>query len=68
MVPFAAGGIALWLVLGLIFLAKRPTLADGGNEPWIAICFAGALLGLPGLGLMIIHDRNRKRRRATRAD
>ena len=68
MVPFAVTGIAIWLVLGLIFLAMRPTLADGENERWIAIAFAGVLLGLPGLGLMIIHDRNRARRRATRRD
>jgi hypothetical protein len=66
MVPFAAAGIALWLLLGLIFLAMRSTLADGGNEGWIGICFTGALVGLPGLGLMIIHDRNRRRRRAMR--
>ena len=64
MVPFVLGGMAVWLVLGLVFLAIRPTLAAHGNEGWIAICFGGVLGALPGLGLMVVHDRNRRRRRA----
>jgi hypothetical protein len=64
MVPFVAVGIGIWLVLGLIFLAIRPTLVAGGNDGWIGICVAGVLWALPGLGLMIIHDRNRRTRRA----
>jgi hypothetical protein len=64
MVPFAVAGTAIWLVLGLVLLAIRPTLQAGGNEEWIGICFAGALLGLPGIATMVVHDRNRRRRRA----
>jgi hypothetical protein len=64
MVPFAVVGTAIWLLLGLVLLAIRPTLRAGGNEEWIGICFAGALLGLPGIATMVIHDRNRRRRRA----
>ena len=64
MVPFVLGGMAIWLVLGLIFLILRPTLAEHGNEGWITICFAGVLVALPGLGLMLVHDHNRRRRRA----
>ena len=54
-------------VLGLIFLAIRPTMVEHGNEGWIAICFAGVLVALPGLALMLVHDRNRKRRRAAQS-
>jgi hypothetical protein len=68
MVPFVLGGMAIWLVLGLIFLIVRPTLAEHGNEGWIAICFAGILVALPGLGLMLVHDHNRRRRRAASKD
>jgi hypothetical protein len=64
MLPFAVVGTASWLALGLMLLLLRPTLRAGGNEEWIAICFAGALLGLPGIATMVIHDRNRRRRRA----
>jgi hypothetical protein len=64
MVPFVLGGMAVWLVLGVVLLAIRPTLAAQGNEGWIAICFAGVLWALPGLGLMVVHDRNRRHRRA----
>ena len=63
MLPFALVGTGAWLVLGLVLLALRPTLARGGNENWIGICFAGALLGLVGTAVMVIHDRNRSRRR-----
>ena len=65
MVPFALGGMGVWAVLGLILLAIRPTLAAHGNENWITICLAGFLVGLPGLALMLVHDRNRRRRRAS---
>ncbi|MBX6749651.1 MAG: DUF2530 domain-containing protein [Micromonosporaceae bacterium] len=61
MVPFAVAGTVLWLVLGLGFLAIRPTLARGGNEDWPVICFTGAGLGLVGIVLMAIHDRGRAR-------
>jgi hypothetical protein len=62
MVPFAVAGTVLWLVLGLILLAIRPILARGGNEDWPVICFAGAGLGLIGIGLMAVHDRGRSAR------
>lgn len=63
MLPLAVGGTVLWLVLGLILLAMRPVLAEGGNENWIAICFAGAAFGLIGMGMMAVHDHNRGTRR-----
>ena len=64
MVPFPLVGMAVWLVLGLIFLAFRGSLAANGHEDWIAICFAGFFWGIPGLGMMAVHDRNRRKRRA----
>lgn len=63
MVPLAVAGTVVWLVLGLVLLAIRPTLARGGNEDWPIICFTGAGIGLIGIGLMAIHDRNRARQR-----
>ena len=62
MVPLAVAGTLTWLVLGLILLAVRSTLAEGGNEGWIGICFTGAALGAVGTALMAVHDRNRARR------
>jgi len=64
MVPFAAGGMAVWAVAGLILLGFRPQLVAHGHEEWLNICLAGFLLGLPGLALMLRHDANRRRRRA----
>ena len=64
MLPFPAVGMGVWAVIGLIFVAIRPTLAAHGHENWIAICVAGFFLGLPGMALMVVHDRNRRRRRA----
>jgi hypothetical protein len=58
MVPFAVAGLAGFVVAGLIVW-----LADGPDR-WLEICLAGFLVGIPGLITMIIHDRNRKRRRA----
>lgn len=66
MVPFIAGGMAVWAVLGLVLLGFRSTLERGGNENWIGICLAAFLIAIPGLGLMIVHDRNRARRRSSR--
>jgi hypothetical protein len=66
MLPFALVGTGLWLVLGLVLLAIKPTLERGGNGDWPTICFTGAGLGLVGIAMMAIHDRNRRRRRASR--
>lgn len=58
MVPFALGGIAAFLIAALIvWLAGAPPL-------WLRTCLAGALLGIPGLLVMLRHDANRRRRRA----
>jgi hypothetical protein len=64
MVPFALGGMAVWAILGLVLLAFRSTLDAHGHDEWLTICLAGFLVGLPGLAMMIVHDRNRRRRRA----
>ena len=64
MVPFALIGIAVWVLVGLVLLANRSTLVAQGREGWLDICLAGALVGLPGLATMIVHDRNRRRRHA----
>jgi len=66
MVPFAVGGILAWVLVGLVLLINRDALVEQGREEWLTICLAGALLGLPGLVTMIVHDRNRARRRAAR--
>jgi hypothetical protein len=65
MVPFVLVGMGVWLLLGLIGLALRSTLAEQGREHWITICFAGFLVAIPGLALMIVHDSNRRRRRTS---
>lgn len=57
MVPVALAGIATWAVAGLVLLAA------GGPSDWLRICLAGFLVGLGGLTIMIVHDRNRTRRR-----
>lgn len=60
MVPVALAGTVLWAVAGLVVLA-----ADG-PAGWLRICLAGFLLGIPGLGIMLRHDRRRARRQAGR--
>jgi uncharacterized membrane protein len=58
MVPFAIGGLAAFAVAALVvWLAHGP-------DRWLDICLAGFLCGLPGLLTMIVHDRNRRHRRA----
>ena len=64
MVPFVVIGMIVWAILALVLLPFRATLAAHGHGDWIGICVAGVIVALPGLGLMIIHDRNRNRRRA----
>jgi hypothetical protein len=64
MVPFVLVGMGIWALLALLLLPFRDQLAANGHGDWIRICVAGLLVALPGLVLMIIHDRNRKRRRA----
>jgi len=64
MVPFAVGGMVLWAVVGLGLLPLHGWLSRNGHTNWLSICLAGFLLGIPGLIMMIIHDRNRKIRRA----
>ena len=59
MVPFVLVGMGIWALLALALLPWR----DAHGE-WIRICVAAIIVALPGLGLMVIHDRNRARRRA----
>ena len=65
MVPFVLVGMGIWGLIALVLLPFRDELAANGHGDWIRICVAGILVALPGLVLMIIHDRNRGRRRAT---
>jgi hypothetical protein len=67
MVPFVLVGMAIWAVVGLALLPFRDTLAAHGYGDWIRICVAGIIVALPGLGMMVVHDRNRARRRAAAA-
>jgi len=67
MVPFAAVGIVIWAVLALVFWALHGQLRDAGHGSWLPIAVAGFLWGFPGLATMLVHDRNRKRRRARAA-
>jgi Protein of unknown function (DUF2530) len=62
MVPFAAAGIAIWAVLGSVLLAAPGWAREHGHTRWLWTCVAGVALGLPGLFLMIRHDRNRRLR------
>jgi hypothetical protein len=64
MVPFVLSGMLGWLIAGLVLLAFRHSLSEHGREGWLTICLTGFLLGLPGLALMLVHDRNRRRRRS----
>jgi hypothetical protein len=58
MVPFAIAGLAAFAIAGVaIWLTNGP-------DTWLQTCIAGFLVGLPGLLTMIVHDRNRRRRRA----
>lgn len=61
MVPFAVAGLIIWAVVGLALV-----VADGPSS-WIRTCVAGFLIGIPGLAIMIVHDRRRaaRRRRGT---
>jgi hypothetical protein len=59
MVPFALGGMAIWLVALLVTIPFRDT-----HESWFWICVAGFLWGIPGLITMLRHDARRKKRRA----
>ncbi|WP_433224315.1 DUF2530 domain-containing protein [Dactylosporangium sp. CS-047395] len=64
MVPFAVVGIALWIIALLVMLPFRDDLAAHGHGNWFGIAVAGAIWGIPGLTAMVVHDRNRRRRRA----
>lgn len=64
MAPFAAGGIMLWAVAGLVLLAARTWFDAAVPARWLWICLAGVLLGFVGLAVMIRHDAHRRRRRA----
>jgi uncharacterized membrane protein len=58
MVPFAIAGLAAFAIAGVIvWLANGP-------DSWLQTCVAGFLVGIPGLITMIVHDRNRRRRRS----
>jgi hypothetical protein len=58
MVPFALGGMAGFAVAALVVWLA------GGPDRWLEICLAGFVCGIPGLITMLVHDRNRQRRRA----
>jgi hypothetical protein len=64
MVPFALGGMLAWAVAGLVLLAAHDWLSRHGHTNWLWICVAGFLLGLPGLFVMVRHDRRRADRRS----
>jgi Protein of unknown function (DUF2530) len=58
MVPFAVAGLAAFVVAGVVVWLA------GGPDSWLDTCIAGFIVGIPGLITMIIHDRNRRRRRS----
>ncbi|MEU4428518.1 DUF2530 domain-containing protein [Actinoplanes sp. NPDC024001] len=58
MVPFALAGVAGFAIALLVLWLS------GAPEDWIRICVAGLLWGIPGTLTMVVHDRQRKRRRA----
>ncbi len=58
MVPFALAGVAAFAVALLVtWLADAPA-------HWVEVSLAGLIWGIPGTLTMVVHDRNRKRRRA----
>lgn len=65
MVPFAIGGMVVWAIGGIVLLLARGWLSAHGRTDWLWICLAGFLLGIPGLLVMLRHDANRRRRRAS---
>jgi hypothetical protein len=64
MVPFAVAGLAAFALAGLFGLVFRDWLADHGHTGWLWTCLAGFVIGIPGLAIMIRHDRDRRARRA----
>ena len=58
MVPFALAGVAAFAIALLV------TVLAGAPDKWIEVSLAGLIWGIPGTLTMVVHDRNRKRRRA----
>ncbi|GLY05927.1 MULTISPECIES: DUF2530 domain-containing protein [Actinoplanes] len=58
MVPFALAGDAAFAV------ALAVLLLTGAPQQWVEVAFAGLVWGIPGTLSMVLHDRNRKQRRA----
>jgi len=58
MVPFAIAGLAAFALAGAIVWLTN------GPDAWLQTCIAGFLVGIPGLITMLVHDRNRRHRRA----
>ncbi|MBB4738559.1 peptidoglycan/LPS O-acetylase OafA/YrhL [Actinoplanes octamycinicus] len=58
MVPFALAGLAAFVIAAVVLRLA------GAPDEWFEIAVAGFVVGIPGLITMIVHDRNRKRRRA----
>jgi hypothetical protein len=56
MVPVALAGLGAWAAVGLFLLVT------GGPVEWLRICLSGFLIGLPGLAIMVVHDRRRPHR------
>jgi CHASE1-domain containing sensor protein len=52
--------MALWAIAALVLVPFRDAYGD-----WLRICIAGVLVGIPGLAMMLVHDANRRRRRAS---
>jgi hypothetical protein len=63
MLPFALGGMAVWLVALLAVLPFRDS-----HEDWFWICVAGFLWGIPGSLTMVRYDARRRRRKASEAE
>ncbi|MGH8879102.1 MAG: DUF2530 domain-containing protein [Stackebrandtia sp.] len=63
MTPLAVGGTVLWLVAAGILSLFSQELADSGRSWWIDCAWFGVALGVPGTVVMVLHDRNRKRRK-----
>lgn len=63
MVPFVLVGMAIWLIAVAVLAPFHNTLNAQGRGDWLWICVAGFVSGVPGLALMLVHDRNRRRRR-----
>ncbi|MGH8792300.1 MAG: DUF2530 domain-containing protein [Stackebrandtia sp.] len=63
--PLTVGGTVLWLAVAGVLWLNQDTLVETGRSWWLDCAWYGVGVGLMATTATVIHDRHKRRKRAS---